>query len=298
MPLTDLIDRDRFEDWQKSLIYEQKHVSSDQLTAERNQEQLEVVVEAGPSSVRDYLLDKLGIADRREAETFVPSLPNPLTVAEMQNLTLHAERELGQSLGNIKPAEAANPAFWTLCHAIWIGAWMFDADIAAVFMEGARAGNSEQRTRNFLRRLGGLRRVRGNVSVLTDCPISAAWWRYRIARAASDVAQGRGSDLSVEKAHQVLRKSQIWENWAGWSLKRVTSLNAPAAQAAVIVALAHQDTANNGVSDKQKVQGALRAVAQAAHNHSLHSIKWDQLLGIAAEGLVYAPAEETEEDEG
>ncbi|MXW41499.1 MAG: hypothetical protein F4124_04310 [Acidimicrobiia bacterium] len=289
--------RDRFDDWQKSLIYEKGLAASDQLVAAINQQQLETVVEAGPRRVREYLLERLGVVDRRQAEDAVPRLPNPLTVAEMQKLPVHAEREIAMSLKDITPVQAADPAFWTLCHAIWIGNWMFDADVAAVFMEGGRAGNSEQRTRNFLRRLGGLHRVRGSVSVLTDCPISAAWWRYRTAVAASRQASEHGTVLSVVEAHQVLQRSQVWENLAGWSVKRVTSLNAPYAKAAVISVLARHDLTTNGAKPQQQIQSVMRSVAQLGHTHSLFGIEWQQLVHAAEGGLAKAGSSSVIDDD-
>ena len=289
--------RERFDDWQKSLIYEKRLASSDEQVAARNQQQLEIVVEAGPRRVREYLLEKLGVVDRRQAEDAIPPLPNPLTVAEMQKLPVHAERELATSLRDVAPSQAADPAFWTLCHAIWIGNWMFDADVAAVFMEGGRARTSEQRARNFLRRLGGLHRVRGSVSVLTDCPISAAWWKRRTAVVASRQASENGTVLSVDEAHQALQRSQVWENLAGWSVRRVTSLSAPYAKAAVISVLAHQDLTTNGVKPQQQIQSVMRSVAQLGHTHSLHGIDWRQLVNAAEVGLAKAGESSLIEDE-
>ena len=94
----------------------------------------------------------------------------------------------------------------------------------AIFCEGSRANTVEARTRNFLRRTGGLRRVRGNTSPLVDCPISAAWWRYRVAFEASSIAQREGSDLAVDAAHETLRTRDVWDYLVGMSLRQVTSV--------------------------------------------------------------------------
>ena len=281
-----LINRDRFDDWQISLIHEKKVASSNQQVVERNQRELEGVVEAGPGSVRDYLLKSLGVQDRHHAERLVPPLPNPLTPAEMRRLPVHAEQELARCLGEVAPAQAADPAFWTLCHAMWIGGEMFEDDVAAAFMVGSRDKTSEDRARNFLRGIGGLNRVRGNVSVLEDCQISAAWWRCRTAEAASRTATDNGELLSFAKAHGVLWHNGVWkDNLALWSLRKVTALCAPRALAAVVSVLARHDLAPQSGDAKKQVQAVMRAVARASHNYCLHSMDWGQLVAAAEDGL-------------
>jgi len=282
-----LIDRDRFDKWQVSLIHEKKIASSNQRVAERSQQELEQVVEAGPGAVRDYLLKSLGVEDKQEADRLVPRLPNPLTPAEMQRLPVHAEQKIIEHLKDITPAEAADPAFWTLFHAIWIGRWMFEEDIAAAFMVGSRSTTLEQRARNFLRSIGGLNRVRGNVSVLEDCQISAAWWKCRTAETASRAARDNGESLSFAEAHKVLWHTGVWkDNLALWSLRKVTALSAPQALAAVVSVLARHVLAPKQIEAKQQVQAVMRAVAQIGHNYSMHSVSWDRLVATAEEGLV------------
>ena len=297
-----LINRDRFDDWQISLIHEKKIASSNQRAAERNQQELEIVVESGPGSVRDYLLRSLGVEDRHQAERSVPQLPNPLTPAAMQRLPVHDELELAKCLGEITPVQAADPAFWTLCHAIWIGQRMFEEDVAAAFMVGSRDRTLEQRARNFLRGIGGLNRVRGNVSVLEDCQISAAWWRCRTAEAASRAASANGGVLSFAEAHRVLWEPGVWkDNLALWLLRKVTALSAPPALAAVVSVLARHGIAPKGGDAKKQVQAVMRAVARVSHNYSMYSMNWGHLVAAAEDGLAHSDGvnviDEADEDE-
>ncbi|MXW41727.1 MAG: hypothetical protein F4138_00440 [Acidimicrobiia bacterium] len=286
-----LINRDKFDDWQISLIHEKKIESSNQRVAERNQWELERVMEAGPSSVRDYMLKNLGlgIEERDEAERLVPRLPNPLTPAEMQRLPIYVEQELAKCLREVTPVQAADPAFWTLCHAIWIGNWMFEEDVGSAFMVGSRDRTSDQRARNFLRSVGGLKKVRGNVSVLEDCQISAAWWRCRIAEIASRAARDNGESLSCAEAHGVLWHNGVWkDNLARWSLKCVTVLCAPQALAAVVSVLFRHGLATKQGDAKRQVQAVMRAVARVSYNYSVHSMDWAQLVAAVEDGLAHS----------
>ena len=160
-----------------------------------------IAVGQGFLATAQYLFKVLGVRDEARALREVPHLPNPLTAGEMSHLPAYAEQKLAEPLHeSLTLAQAAQPAIWTMCHAAWIGRGDFGSNLVAIFCEGPRANTVEARTRNFLRRTGGLRQVRGNTSPLVDCPISAAWWRYRVALEASSIAKREGLDLAVAAA--------------------------------------------------------------------------------------------------
>ena len=292
--LLDLIDLQIYEDWQKSLIYEQNRFpdqESDEAVSKRQsvmekQDRLASAVNTGWAKTTQYLFKELNISDEERALREVPQLPNPLTTGEMNHLPAHAERELAIRLHNtLTRSEAAEPAIWTLCHAVWIHRGMFDRNLSEVFFEGPKANTSEARTRNFLRRTGGLRRVRGNTSPLVDCPISAAWWHYYVACEVSEIAQGEGMALTVETAHNVLRIKEIWENLVTMSLRQVTSVCSPRARAAVITVLERHCTSMPQSVRRAQIQGAIRELARLGHSHSLRHVPWNRLVAAAREGV-------------
>ena len=61
--------------------------------------------------------------------------------------------------------------------------------------------------RTVLRRLGGLREVRGNRSVYVDCPFARAWWRERI------VTQAAGGDAQMASSVRAILRTNLtyWE---------------------------------------------------------------------------------------
>ncbi|MCY3820557.1 MAG: hypothetical protein OXH52_14550, partial [Gammaproteobacteria bacterium] len=242
MSLSALLDEsviERFDRWQRSLIFESKSRDADPAAVESRQRDLAEAVNRGPAAVCDFVLDALGWA-RHEVEPHVPALPNPLTPAEMSQLPICAERKIARHLErSISPTEAAEPAAWTICHAIWMHRGMFGRDLARVFLQGGARGDApEARTRNFLRRTGGLRLVRGNISPLVDCPVAAAFWRYRCARLVSDICtEESGVRFAENEAHGVLHAREVWENLARMSLQRIVAVSEPRAQAAVVFVL-------------------------------------------------------------
>lgn len=301
-----LIDIERYDHWQKSVIYERRRYhdqDSDEAVAARDsvslrQEELHAAVEGGRAATSAYLFGELGVKDPRDAIKVVPGLPNPLTLGEMSNLPIFAERQLGKCLdGSLTLAQAAQPAIWTLCHAVWIVQGIFGNELSAVFCDGPKADTLEARTRNFLRRTGGLRRVRGNTSPLTDCPISAALWRYRIANDVSLVAQGEGDQIEEECAHAVLHHKEVWANLVTMSLKQVTAVSSPRARAAAVVALRRCHMESSQRIGRVEVQGAIRHLAYLSHSHCLEFAPWGRLVEAAEEGIRYSDAAAASSDE-
>jgi len=285
---------DRHSDWQKSLTYEKKkHRDPNSKQAvqrrqevEERQTQLIAATEAGSEAARDYLLhEALGVDDAALARLAVPGLPK-LTPGEMSRLPVHAERELARALdGCLSPSQAAEPAVWALCHAVWISDDVFGADLAAVFLNGPRANTPEARTRNFLRRTGGLRHVRGNTSPLVDCPVSAAWWRCRIAARTRDIAHDAGEKINTDTAHGVLWNTEVWSNLVTMSLRQVTAVCAPRARAALVTALHNCGTGSSASKiARARTQGAIRALGHLSHSRNLSETPWQHLVDAASTG--------------
>ena len=299
--LNDLIDPEHHEAWQSSLIYEKRNYrdqDSDEAienraSAKAEQARLADAVGSGVLATRKYLFRSLKVDDEARALRDVPHLPNPLTASEMSHLPAYAERKLAEILHeSLTPSQAAQPAIWTMCHAVWIDRGDFGPNLAAVFCEGPKADTVEARARNFLRRTGGLRRVRGNISPLVDCPISAAWWRYRLALEISDTAGTAGSNLTIDDAHETLRPRNVWENLVGMSLRRVTAFCAPTARAAAAVAFEQYARLSGKEVTRVQVQGAIRQLARLSHGHSLSHVPWKVLLQAAERGIANADADE------
>lgn len=313
-----LVNEAAYRDWQQHIIYEKNRARStddqpdtaqangqaggssdeDQYRREVNARQLELVaaVAAGSEACSQYLLRQLRVDDEGALRSAVPSLPNPLTASELLRLPRYAEERIAESLTSVSATEAATPAFWAACHAIWIAQGNFD-DLVASFLEGPKATDAEARTRNFLRRTGGLERVRGKVSVLVNCPISMAWWRVRTAHDISTAAANGSLDFAT--AHEILHDPTIWAELTGLSVKRLTSLNASNARAAAITALVQRDTLGSEVTVKLRkahCQGALRAVARLSHSFSLNTIPWQHLLRAAEAGIEEADSDQLAEE--
>lgn len=292
-----LISRAAFRDWQSALIYQGKRHKSrseaDQTAIRRDTEQRQLVlaeaIDRGSHAVQDFLCNMTSGAEAVALMDHLPALPRPLTEAEMAQTTFHVDREVSRVLDDwgITPMLAGESSFWALCHARWIGDEMFPDGVARVFAGGEKtASDTEAMTRTFLRRVCGLPVERGNTSVITDCPLSAGWWRHRLAVEVSDTLVNEGEVLTVAQAHRVLQGSVVWETFVLNMIRRLASVNAPRARAAVVLALHDYSMRNDGRTvPREVVFDCMQRTAQLGDRFSFALIDWAPLAGAAAGAL-------------
>lgn len=277
--------------WQVDLIWmkRQTRTGRRELEGKRtavHSRQLELrdAVTEGPAATARCLRRVLALENEELAG--LPALPRRLTSGEYLKPPLELEAEIGDAwrgrpnpADRVTPRNAARPLFWLVCHVGWLEQGLLGDDVYPALMGGEAVAGArddrdrlEKETRNFLRRTGGLPAVRGNVSVLSDCPISRAWWRRRFARSAARHAEA----LDVEAAHRSLHRSQsVWEELVRLGVWRLTVINHPRTRAALIAALA-------GGFDwrSQEMAAAARAAAREAIGRSLDQVPWAELYGL------------------
>ena len=283
----------RLGEWQKRLIWEQKHhvqASNAQQAARRaqvvgRQRELLEAVARGSEALSEYL--------RRELQLPVddgfnaPLLPRVLTGAEVREPPLALEQELGEAWQSaITPAQASRPLFWARSFTDWLARCEIQGDLISALTRGGNADRGgydedsarsrrEAQTRNFLRRVMGIPVVRFNVSVLSDCTISRAWWRFRLAQITEEESQGR---VAATDAHRILHaRNPAWEEIVRLAVRRVTVIGQPRALAVVV---AH--FVNRGDMKREAVAAVVKRIARHALRHSVAHTPWDVLQRTVA----------------
>ncbi len=283
-----------FGEWQVDLIWmkRQPHMGEDELEKKRAavgscQRELHSAVTDGAAATARYLRRVLSL----EEQTLVglPTLPRRLTPGEYLKPPLELEAEIGDGwcqqpnrANLLTPRNAARPLFWLVCHINWLEQGLLGDEVYSPLMGGEAVAGArddrdrlEKETRNFLRRTGGLPRVRGNVSVLSDCPISRGWWRRRFARSA---ARHAGRTIDVDVAHRSLHRSQqVWEELVRLGVWRLTVINHDRTRAALIAALA-----SGGDWRREQMAAAAQTAAREAIGRSLDQVPWAELYGLVA----------------
>ena len=258
----------RFTDWQRGLASQNRRreeESAAQLIQER-QDVLADVMAQGASALANYLRSELNILDADLGE--LPLLPRELSPSEASEPPPELETEIYNSWSTLKPKEASQPAFWTICHIRWLEEGALGDDPIETFSD-RRTIDTDTRTRDLLRHLGGIY-VRGNVSVFSDCPLARAWWRRCFAILAAECAP---TVLDVDTAHRALHRSRpVWEELTRLSVRRLTAINHPMARAGLIAYIASKQR----VETNELAQVA-RNIARYSLGHSLHYVSWDDL---------------------
>ena len=276
-----------FSEWQQGIVFEAKRYknrkdggASVRRKVSARQRELEEAVGSGPNGLADYLRDKLGLTPRDPIGA--PVFPRAaITAGEYVNPPLQLETELGEAwsaasdgVAPVTPRLASRPAFWLLCHIEWIAQHRFGAgNLAECFMAAPNRPGAEGRTRNFLRRTGGIF-VRGKTSVFSDCTLARAWWRYHLAL---EVAKATGGSIPAPHAHFVFHANRpAWETLVRLSVRRLVVINEPRARAAIVRELSRRLRDDGRVNPKQ-VQPLAEAIARLGLRSSLAHVPEEAL---------------------
>lgn len=277
----------RFSDWQRGLATKGRTIPS---SVADKQKELHIAVSQGSIAFAAYLRNQLGLTKDHSIDA--PILPCLINPPDYRDPPFTLERTLSQSWdGLIRRRIASRPAFWTLAHIRWLEEGQLGEQIEETLLRGSgRDSTEDQRTRNLLRRLGGLPHVRGKVSVLSDSPISRAWWRGEVA---SEIAKAAADDLplSATDIHRVLHShNDAWARLVGDSVHRITVLNQPRARA-VLVKLYEGATRDCDPVRPQEMQLTARILSRRSVALAIEHIKWDELAALAEEALELAREE-------
>ena len=272
----------KFTKWQKEIVFDQGRHGKPNKQNRRiwkpireRQDELQLAIKAGHASLGAYLRKALHIGDKK---IDAPGFPrDQLTPSELRKPPIQLERELSAAWTGVRPRLASRPVFWLLCHVEWIEQGRFGQ--AGHQLEDALVGGQgrdlEAKTRNFLRRTGGIPHERGKTSVFSDCPLACAWWRGHVAEQVATVSH---AGISADEAHEVLHANrQAWETLARLGIRSVTVISQRTARAAVVCRLKSllHETGRLGPKDVQEVATDL---ARLGLRQSLEHTPWQRLV--------------------
>jgi hypothetical protein len=270
--------------WYRKASDEEKAKIRDQVEA--RQGELLDAVEGGSGVLSAYLRRSIELPDD---EFSAPPLPRTLTAPEVQAPPLELEQEIGRDWRQLPASHAAQPLFWLRCFTDWLANNQIQGDLVGGLTMGQRADRKnlgdrdrhEAQTRNFLRRLMGIPVIRFNVSVLSDCTLSRAYWRCRLAAQSEDRVYG---NVVAEDAHRMFHSSnRAWEALVMLAVRSLTVINEPTAMAAIVERLLAADDFT-----EEQVKSAAHAVGQYSHRHSVHHTERDTLRVVLGDSLLPA----------
>ena len=276
-----------FSDWQRGLATRGRAIPA---SVAARQEELHRVISEGPRAFAAYLRGQLGLAADESVDS--PMLPGPIGASEYRDPPFNLELTLAKAWdGLIRRCDASRPVFWTLAHIRWLEEGQLGDQMEETFFRGGgRDSTEDQRTRNLLRRIGGLPHVRGRVSVLSDSPISRAWWRGSVAYEVSNAVAGDLA-LSASEAHRVLHShNDAWARLVGDSVHRITVMNQPRARAALI--MLYRGASRHGEPVRPlEMQLVARLLSRHGGAFVFEQLDWNELTDITRVALARAQVE-------
>ena len=181
----------------------------------------------------------------------------PMTESEYKDPPPDTEQALYVAWSSLAPAVACRTTFWANLTIEHIRAGRIQSaylaanggnlpggaeriDFALDEEKGQGPKQIDDCVRTVLRRLGGLREVRGNRSIYVDCPFARAWWREYFA------TQAASGDPPIESGvRAVLRTNQTyWEKFIDRIVFRNSTFGSENIRSAFLRALARFVQAN------------------------------------------------------
>ena len=223
--------RDSCSEWQKRVVAVRIEDPRRRAAVLRRQIELLAAVESGREPLVNYFRAELGLGPRPIG---TPPLPRPITARELREPPIELEIELHSAWSpKITPREATQSAFWLVCHINWLEQNLIRGSIAEAFVLGGNDDTPDRRTRNLIRRTGGIPHVRGSISVVSNCPMARSFWRTRIS---TEISQHSEGILAPSTVHSFLRGSAEWfEGFMRVPMMQITALGHPVALAALVI---------------------------------------------------------------
>lgn len=224
----------------------------------------------------------------------VTACDRPLTEQSFREMPAGEEAALYDAWSHIPPRIACRQPFWahvTLQHSRWgklrHPTWLAlngQAKETGAFRvhHALRTRNGTEIdacTRSVLRRLAGLRTVRGSRSLFSDAPFARAWWRVHTVRR---IAEGY-SPAEAKALHTVLRTGQeYWERIVSMIVSRTSVYGSLEVQGALIAGLAAHAGKHPGTSvlKVSVLSTLLRRISNIAASIELAALESDELALI------------------
>lgn len=214
-------------------------------------EQREFLEAVADNRLVDYLT-RQGIGSAY-ADLGTPPLAAKLQEAEFVKAPVSTAQRIRATYQALTPQEASNVSVWNAITLHNISIDRMEASYLAASSEResgrarieralrtqaekARNKAMDDCVRTAFRTMGGLMRIRGNVSVISDCTLSRYWWLGHIIENAR-------TDLALDETRAWEELNRYWNVMSEWAVRRLTLLAAPSVMAGLIAYLTQEPAA-------------------------------------------------------
>ncbi len=184
------------------------------------------------------------LSSRHIGDNFVnmglPLLPDKLQEAEFVRAPVTTAQSIWDTYRTLIPQEAASVSVW---NAVTLYNVQYDRLEASYLVAASEKVSGRERiqkvlrtgkkqpiddcVRTVFRSMGGLRRIRGNASVISDCTLSRYWWMGKVIEDTTG-----GQNLDESRVWEELNR--YWSVIAEWAVRRLTIIANPVLMAGLI----------------------------------------------------------------
>ena len=197
-----------------------------------------------------------------------PLLPFGLRESEFAKAPVATARAIRSAYRCLSPPEAASVSVWNVITLHNIQAGRLQAPYLAVSsdritgMDRIRKALSERDekqiddcVRTVFRTMGGLHRIRGNVSVISDCTLARYWWIGRVLEI---------SGMDEDRAWKALDRH--WREIAQWAMRRLTVIGNPVLMRVLVAHITRHPVDTNA-----QMRTILKRISRRVDEVSVHS---------------------------
>ena len=238
-----------------------------------------------------------------------PAFDGAMTEQSFKDMTVDQEEAVHELWKEVPPETACRVSFWaemTIQHlkdgvieeAFWLAANGRQTESGEERIDRALAGKDKMDpcVRTILRRMGGLRSVRGNRSVFVNPPFARAWWRERLV---NRIANRDGTEARADLSSVVRRSQTYWENLMTMIVSRGSVFGSVVVQDAFINGLARNFRAHPQSPFKRTktLESTLRRFSNVAAARELGVLTFEEIGEIVDSLLTELARFHTEQEQ-
>ena len=216
----------------------------------------------------------------------IPLLEVKLQESEFVKPPVTTARLIWNTFKFLTPQEASNVGVWNAITLHNVQEGRLEASYLAasserisgkhriqIALKDKKSQQIDDCVRTVFRTMGGLRRIRGTVSVISDCTLSRHWWMGK-------VLEEMCAEWPVNEDRAWEELSQQWNLIAEWAVRRLTIIASPVLLAGLVSLLV-----NHSVSTRNEMEMVLRRIGVTFSEVSIHSWSLDEVKAILLEGV-------------
>ena len=216
----------------------------------------------------------------------IPLLDVKLQESEFVKPPVTTAQLIWNAFRSLSPQEASNVGVWNAITLHNIQEGRLEASYLAassekisgrhrmqIALKNRKRQQIDDCVRTVFRTMGGLRRIRGTVSVISDCTLSRHWWMGKVLEEIC-------SDWPVNEDRAWEELSRHWNMIAEWAVRRLTIIASPVLMAGLVSLLL-----NRSISTRKEMEMVLRRVGMTFSEVSLHSWSLEEVQASLLKGV-------------